>query len=244
MTWDYLLSQLHSIHSFQASDRPFVTASDDPSTTDEDETGNYAFTMLTPGTFTVREIAPPGYSQTYPASPIGGTGELTFATVIKEDDGGVGGLFGATFTVVSPDDKHVYVAGSQEDSVAVFSRDAATGLLSFVHALKDGNPGLDYMAGMRTVTVSPDSQYVYAAALNDYALNVFHRDANTGQLTLVEVQRDNVFDADGALFPYTLAISPYGDSLYAASYYNDAVRVFSRDKATGQLSYIQVLQIR
>ncbi len=42
-----------------------LTAEDNPETL-EDETGNYAFTELMPGTYIVRELVPTGYEQTFP----------------------------------------------------------------------------------------------------------------------------------------------------------------------------------
>ncbi|MCX6873158.1 MAG: hypothetical protein NTW21_05030 [Verrucomicrobia bacterium] len=44
-----------------------ITQSDDPATC-EDETGNYCFTGLLPGVYTVREVIPTGYIITYPAN--------------------------------------------------------------------------------------------------------------------------------------------------------------------------------
>ncbi|WP_017295113.1 Calx-beta domain-containing protein [Geminocystis herdmanii] len=43
-----------------------VTATDDPNTPDIDETGTYRFSNLTPGTYTVREVVPTGFIQTFP----------------------------------------------------------------------------------------------------------------------------------------------------------------------------------
>jgi RHS repeat-associated protein len=45
-----------------------VTAEDDPNTTDIDETGKYKFTNLLPSTYTVREIVPQGFTQTFPST--------------------------------------------------------------------------------------------------------------------------------------------------------------------------------
>jgi hypothetical protein len=51
------------------SNEPFqTTAVDDPVTTTIDETGTYTFSNLQPGTYTVREVVPSGYIQTYPNS--------------------------------------------------------------------------------------------------------------------------------------------------------------------------------
>ena len=46
-----------------------VTAADNPSTTNIDETGQYSFTGVQPGTYIVREVVPSGFSQTFPNSP-------------------------------------------------------------------------------------------------------------------------------------------------------------------------------
>ncbi|MEA5620583.1 DUF4114 domain-containing protein [Cronbergia sp. UHCC 0137] len=51
-----------------------VTAEDDPSTPDIDETGQYEFTDLPAGTYTVREVVPEGFEQTFPQ---GGQQEVT-----------------------------------------------------------------------------------------------------------------------------------------------------------------------
>ena len=43
-----------------------ITSSDNPNTLDIDETGQYRFTNLTPGSYVVREVVPGGYKQTAP----------------------------------------------------------------------------------------------------------------------------------------------------------------------------------
>lgn len=43
-----------------------VTAEDDPATADIDETGQYQFTDLEPGTYIIREVIPEGFEQTFP----------------------------------------------------------------------------------------------------------------------------------------------------------------------------------
>ncbi len=48
---------------------------------------------------------------------------------------------------VSPGGQSVYVAGYGDDAVAVFSRDADTGRLTFLEAIKDGQNGVDGMDG-------------------------------------------------------------------------------------------------
>ncbi len=60
-----------------------ITADDDPNTPDIDETGQYKFTDLLPGTYTVREVIPEGFEQTAPVSGTTASGN-GFADVVLE----------------------------------------------------------------------------------------------------------------------------------------------------------------
>ena len=51
-------------------------------------------------------------------------GKLSFIHRLKDGVGGVDGLNGAWYVTISTDGKNVYVAGTSENAVAVFSRDA------------------------------------------------------------------------------------------------------------------------
>jgi hypothetical protein len=76
----------------------------------------------------------------------------------------------------SPDGRHVYAVGILDDAIAVFSRNATTGTLSFVEMQKDGVGGVDGLDAAISVTVSPDGKYVYAAGNLDDAIVVFSVD--------------------------------------------------------------------
>lgn len=60
-----------------------VTLGDDPET-DADEAGTYAFATAQPGTYTVREVVPLGFAQTFP-DPLGDTGGVYVVTVSSGD---------------------------------------------------------------------------------------------------------------------------------------------------------------
>jgi DNA-binding beta-propeller fold protein YncE len=179
-------------------------------------------------------------------------GELSFIQVLKDGVGGVDGLAAAGSVTVSPDGEHVYVAGETDDAVAVFSRDAASGSpdfgkLTFIQILKDGDfDGVNTIDGLDqafSVTVSPDGEHVYAAgsaanAGGPGAVVVFSRDAASGsptfgELTFVEVLKDDVGGVDGLRFATSVTVSPDGEHVYAAGSGDDAVAVFSRDAASG-----------
>jgi DNA-binding beta-propeller fold protein YncE len=93
------------------------------------------------------------------------------------------GLLGASSVTVSPDGKSVYVASFASDAVAVFDRDASTGVLMqkageagcIAEVADDGckvGTGLD---SAHAVTVSPDGKSVYAASSSSNAVAVFDR---------------------------------------------------------------------
>ena len=168
------------------------------------------------------------------------TGALTFVEAQFDGVGGVDGLAGAATVTVSPDGAHVYVAGQNDSAVAVFSRDAATGALTFVEALFDGVGGVDGLGGARTVTVSPDGVHVYVAGFSDGAVAVLSRDAATGALSFVELQKDGVDGVDGLNNVQSVTVSPDGGHVYVASSGIGAVAVFSRDAATGALRFVEV----
>ena len=153
------------------------------------------------------------------------TGLVEFLRVHENDDadGGVDGLAGASFVTVSSDGRHVYVAGRNDNAVAVFNRDVATGSLSFLEARKDGlnNPV--------SVAVSDDGQYVYVTGEQPgNTLTIFRRDALTGSLTFIEVLRDSDDDIDGLARATGVALSPSGGHVYVAGRGDNALSVFSR----------------
>lgn len=125
-------------------------------------------------------------------------GRLTLVQTVSDGVGGVDGLAGANDLTVSPDGKHLYVAGEFDDGTlgdddlgAVFSRDLTTGMLTFV---EDIPPFLDMtgdfdclgVSGGGGVTISPDGERLYVTESWHSALLVFSRAAGDGRLTLLE----------------------------------------------------------
>ena len=168
------------------------------------------------------------------------TGALTLLEVQKDGVDGVDGLAFASALALSPDGAYLYVAGSNDSAVAVFRRDATTGALSFVEAQKNGVAGVDGLAFARAVAVSPDGSHVYVAGQQDSAVAVFRRNALTGWLTFVEVQRQGVGGVDGIAGPLALTFSPNGAHLYVAAGSQNAVTVFTRNATTGRLTLTAV----
>ncbi|MBM3471062.1 MAG: lactonase family protein [Armatimonadetes bacterium] len=167
------------------------------------------------------------------------TGRLAFVEAHKDGSGNLDGIAGACSIAVSPDGRHVYVAGHWDHAVAVFSRDRATGSLAFVEAQRDGIAGVDGLQVVNWVAASPDGKHVYAAGYRDDAVAAFRRDAATGRLAFVGVYRDGVGGVDGLHGAFHVTVSPDGEHVYAAGYLESAVAAFRRDRATGRLIFVE-----
>ncbi len=164
------------------------------------------------------------------------------------------GLNGVYDLAVSPDGKHLYATGYTSDTVAAFSRNAATGVLTQLAspnacvsgATLTGCTVATGLNGVNGVAISPDGAYVYVAAYDASSLTVFSRNATSGALTQLAGSAGCITDASapitgcatarGLANPYFLQVSPDGGGLYVAGYGSDAITVFDRDPATGVLT--------
>jgi Ca2+-binding RTX toxin-like protein len=168
-------------------------------------------------------------------------GALTFDAVFKDGVGGVDGLNGATYVGISPDGKSLYVTGGDENALAVFARNTATGALTFSNALRDGVGGVDGLAGAKDVVVAPDGKMVYASGGSDDALTLFHRNTTTGALTFGSIIKDGTGGVDGLDGAFDIELSPDGTNLYVTSTVDNAVAIFRRS-ATGALTFAHALK--
>jgi len=169
-------------------------------------------------------------------------GMLNYETVYFDDVLGIDGIEGVVDLKISGDGQYLYAAGSEEASIAVFQIDAATGFLTFVERLKDGEAGLDGLDGISAIEISEDGQFLYTASEDDNAVNLFSRNQADGTLTPVVLYQDvaaggMVEGLDGAT---DLKVSLDGSYLYVSAFEANAVSVFSRDLATGELEQISI----
>jgi len=120
------------------------------------------------------------------------TGALTPAPVSQVDNGanGVSGLSDIWGLAVSPDGQCLYATSRADNSLAYFTRNAATGALTFGGVLTEGVGGVTGLADGREVTVSPDGQNVYVASPGDGGVAVFTRNPTTCAPTFVELAQD------------------------------------------------------
>ncbi|KKN79886.1 hypothetical protein LCGC14_0335140, partial [marine sediment metagenome] len=158
------------------------------------------------------------------------------------DDVDAPGLSGPGAVTVSADGLNIYVACSSPGSLVVFSRDAATGRLTHVQTLYDNQDGVDGLAGVGDLLVSPDGLQVYTAYPGDSAVSVFDRDPVTGLLTYVTSYVDGQGGIDGLAATRALAISPDGRHVLAGGHDDNALVVFERDLDTGLLALQEIHQ--
>jgi DNA-binding beta-propeller fold protein YncE len=120
-------------------------------------------------------------------------------------------LVGAGSAAVSPDGKHVYAAGAgddaewESDALAVFSREATSGMLSCPGMQRDGQNGVGGLDGAYSVAASPDGSHVLVASDQDSAVAIFANflsrlsapcGQESGALTIREDQTRQGFSLD------------------------------------------------
>jgi 6-phosphogluconolactonase (cycloisomerase 2 family) len=170
------------------------------------------------------------------------TGKLTFVTSYHDGKGGVEGLGAAEAVIVSPDGANVYAAGYYDDAVAVFSRDAVSGVLSFLQVQRNKVKGVFGLDGPGAMTISSDGRYLYITGYNDSWLAIFYRDLATGELTFVDAVHDGARGVSGIREPIAVAVTPDGSHALATGFYDGTLAVFNRDSASGLLRFAEVLK--
>ena len=170
----------------------------------------------------------------------GTSGKLTFVEAFRNGAGVGNGLDGANSVAVSPDGGNVYVtAAGLSDAVTVFSRNPATGRLTYLEVHQAGRGRYHQFRQVHDrITVSPDNKHVYVASACSDTVTVFNRNLPAGTLSLLEVHQDGVGGVDGLDVANALVFSPEGNHLYVTGGGDDAVTVFSRNQVNGSLSYL------
>src|SRR5262245_64276163 len=68
---------------------------------------------------------------------------LSYVQTLVPGAGGVTGMTDPYGAAVSPDGKHVYIAGSGDDTLVTFGRNPVTGALTWLGVQQDGVNGVD-----------------------------------------------------------------------------------------------------
>ncbi|WP_182867220.1 beta-propeller fold lactonase family protein [Rhodopirellula sp. JC639] len=219
---------------------PFaVSIADDPATTGVDEAGTYRIQGVAPGDAVIVVIPPAGLELSNPATRAAPIGNTFFVRSIKDGSSGANYLDEAAGVTTSPDGNYLYVASYNDDSVTVFSRNAATGQLTVVQQVVDNVGGVSGLWGAQSIAITQDGENLYVASALDDALVMFDRDPLTGQLTFLGKLTDGIGGVDGLNEAVGVQVSDDGNHLYVAAFTDGSVTLFTRDPSTGLVSYTQ-----
>jgi len=156
-------------------------------------------------------------------------GALTYVAVVEN-------VFNPQSIGVSSDGRHLYALGGDavtlNRGISVYARDTSSGALTAVNTYINGENGITGLEGMYGLAIAPDGGYVYVAATYDNALGVFARDADTGELRFIEVQKDGISGVDGLGVAWAVAVSPDSAFVYVSASSDNAVSGFSVDLST------------
>ncbi len=166
------------------------------------------------------------------------TGALALVDTKTDDVSGTLGLRDVERVLVSADGKNVYVSSPATDNIAVFSRNPSTGVLTWMARVKDGEAPVDGLEGASGFALDPTGAYLYVAGSDENAIAIFTRNTSTGALTYLSMLQDGVGGLDWMDTPRVLAVSPAGDRLYLVSEDDNVLTIFSRNPATGLLTYL------
>jgi 6-phosphogluconolactonase (cycloisomerase 2 family) len=166
---------------------------------------------------------------------------ITLIQSIYDDTGGVDGLLGAMNVTISPDGEFVYVSGSAEDAVSVFSRDQVTGMLTFVEAQFNGAGGISGLDDPRNLAVSPDGTALFVIGQQANSMVVFDRDPVSGQLTYQETFVHGTGGVSGLDWPMSISVSHDGKNIYALAWNSKSICIFNRDESTGVVTFAEAI---
>lgn len=163
----------------------------------------------------------------YDRSPV--TGELAWVESFDKAT-----IFNLRDVVFSPDGHHVYGVDEGQDQLVVFDFGSSPGALRPIQILDSTTVGFSAFRGDLNLTISSDGRSVYATDELFGRVYGLSRDPDSGWLTLVDI--DTNFGA-GQDIPWSPEVSPDGLNLYLVGREGDAVVVYDRDPATGELSF-------
>jgi DNA-binding beta-propeller fold protein YncE len=165
---------------------------------------------------------------------------------------GPGPFMGSRAIALSPNGRHVYVASSNSDAIAIFSRDRQTGVLAQAAKAKGciaarGASGCAKAIGLNepnSVALSPDGQNVYATSRAGNSITVFRRNPKSGALKQLPFGTGCISGLSipscavgrALLAPDVVVVSPDGASVYVGSFFGSSVATFARNPLTGALT--------
>ena len=153
------------------------------------------------------------------------TGKLRFLQSVADTDDPGNPLEYAFVPDVSPDDRHLYVAATDDDAIVVF-KIKRSGRIRQIQAKVNGGSGGDLLDDPYDVVVTPDGRSVYTSGYTDHAVVTFKRNRRTGKLSLDQEIADGDGDADEIAGVWRVAADNNG--AFFAAYDEPGVAGFER----------------
>ena len=140
------------------------------------------------------------------------SGELSYRQTFIDGEDGVDGLNRARCIELSADGRQIFVIGTFDKAIAVFTRDTSNNdSISYQGVYKDGFDGISGLSGPANISLSPDNSRLFVANWDDGVV-VFDRNTISGELTYLTRFNNGVNGIDG-LNGYSSAISADGNQL-------------------------------
>ena len=158
---------------------------------------------------------------------------LGFVQSINAIGLGEPGLDQAVHLVLSADplQSRVYVAGANDDAIAVFERDETFGELTWMQSVQQGIGGVAGLLDVSHLVLSADGLHLYALSPTNGSIALFDRDAD-GLLSLRRIYdgSDLGIDIDGVS---SAVLDADGQFLYVAAELANRIVVLERDTGPG-----------
>ncbi len=148
----------------------------------------------------------------------------------------------AHWTGVSPDNRFVFVPDLGLDQVVVYKFDPAAGTIS-PHGKGVVPPG----SGPRHMKFHPNGKWIYALNELGLTVTVFNYDTNAGTMSAwqtIETVSADQLAREKAKSTSEIRIHPNGKFVYTANRGHDSISVFKVNEKSGELTRIQVENVR
>ena len=139
------------------------------------------------------------------------------------------GFQSADVVVVSPDDSTVFVAGADEAGIAMFQRDATTGILTFVSEI------VSPVKAITGLAIDSTGTELYLVSSSEH--NVFVLKNTAGVWSSAPSLMDPHNSIPGLDRVAAVTLSSDGTNIYVACAGSSSIAIFARNTTTGQLAY-------
>lgn len=162
---------------------------------------------------------------------------------IKFGSGGISKFKSVSDFVITKNDKYVFALCDSDSTIHSLKRDLTTGkLFAQNKQITDKN-----IYGTSGLTLSTDNKTLYicnySSIENGNSVTVFSIDTSNGDINLIQNIPNNDINTYGTM-PFLDIVCSYDDkNVYALSSSDDIIKIYSRNKSTGKLTFINNITV-